>query len=599
MQAAGRKRHDPASPLSVNGCPVRPDIMNRAYLLGPLLCALTLPSMVCIAGAQILSVTQVTHAPARFERLEFVVVLKAAWDDPYRSDDIRLDLELSGPSGRPLMVPAYYEDGESGKQSVWHARCAPSETGLYRGRFVLASRAGREATETAPFTVAPSSSRGFLRPAGPWIFRFDTGEPFRGLGENLCWEARYRDDSRFFRALHENPRFNYDYMLGSLSAHGGNFTRVWMCPWNLPLEWKRVSPDTMRYTDSPAHFNPSAIRRMDRFVETAEAAGVYVMLTLDPHGALLGENWARSSYNARNGGPAATPEEFFTNPRARAQYRDRLRYLVARWGYSPRLAVWELFNEVDNAMYGQTPVRIPDDVVTAWHAEMSAYLKGIDPSGRPVTTSISHRDVAGLNRIASIDFNQRHIYRRTDTIPETIAHYVQAEGKPYVIGEFGYEWDWNRNFNEFAGQMDRDFKRGLWLGLFSPTPILPMSWWWEYFDDRGLTAYLARVRAVLDRMLADGAGDFQPIGADEPGILALAVRCGGTTFVYEENDGAAAVSGAPRIVGAPLNAVRETSIFDPETGKSSPGPAVSLHDGWWTTDPLVIQAGQSLVLSVR
>ena len=64
--------------------------------------------------------------------------------------------------------------------------------------------------------------------------------------------------------------------------------------------------------------------------------------------------------------------------------------------------MWELFNEIDNAMYGQAPERYPDRVVVEWHAEMSAYLKAIDPYGRLVTTSISHRDVAGLNQVASI-----------------------------------------------------------------------------------------------------------------------------------------------------------------------------------------------------
>lgn len=540
-----------------------------------LLLLLAVSAVLPPAAAQIRSITPLTRAPERFARMEFVVVLRAAWDDPFRSADVRLDLELTSPSGQAVTVPAYYDDGASDEDSVWHARFAPLESGRYRGRFVLVSRAGRETHACPAFDVAPSARHGFLRPATPWIFRFDDGTPFRGLGENLCWESRAHDDSRHFRELQESRRFNYDYLFAALAGHGGDFARVWMCPWNLPLEWRQVSPDTDRYTDSPARFNPSAIVRLDRFVELAEESDIHVMLTLDPHIALLGDNWARSDYNAANGGPAATPRDFFTAPAARARYRDRLRYLVARWGWSPHLAVWEFFNEVDNAMYEQKPARIPDDVVTAWHAEMSAYLKSIDPEHRLVTTSISHRDVAGLNAIPSIDFNQKHIYKRTDAIPATIRDYVAATGKPYVIGEFGYEWDWSKDFNAFAGAMDRDFKQGLWLGLFSPTPILPMSWWWEFFDERGLTAYFARVRAIRDRMLAAGGGDFQELPVAGTECAALGVRCGHTAFVYVRNASPERHDARVSLRFPSTSAER----YDPETGRSEPLAAAVATDG--------------------
>lgn len=534
---------------------------------------LALLVMVCSAGAQIESVTRITQTPARFERMDFVVILKADWDDPYRADNIRLDLELTAPSGKSLTLPAYFERGSSGQSSVWHARYAPGETGDYRGQFVLTGSAGRQVSAALSFAVAPSPHRGFLHAAGPWIFRFDNGEPFRGLGENLCWESRSNDDSRYFKPLHENQRFNFDYLLGSLSANGGNFTRVWMCPWNLPLEWKKVSPDTDRYTDDPAHFNASAINRMDQFVETTEAAGVYVLLSLDSHVGLVGDGWAHSNYNVKNGGPAATPQDFFTDPRARAQYKDKLRYLVARWGYSSHLAVWELFNEVDNAMYDQKPNRIPDDVVTAWHAEMSAYLKSIDPYGHLVTTSLSHRDVAGLNRVPSLDFNQRHIYKNTGSIPVAIRRSLKQEAKPVVVGEFGYEWDWSKNFNEFAGPMERDFKQGLWLGMFSPTPILPMSWWWEFFDERKLTPYFAAVREINERMLAAGGGEFAEVDCSATGFTSFAVRCGPTTFVYIFNPAATAVSSEIQIAVPHISSVE---VFDPETRVWKSGAAQTL-----------------------
>jgi len=518
-------------------------------------------------GAQVESVTRLTAHPSRFGRLDFVVMLKAEWQDPYHADDIRLDLELTAPSGRSLVVPCFYERGVSGASSEWLARYAPGEAGKYRGQVVLVVHGVRQAPVPVAFAVAASGARGFLHAAGPWMFRFDNGEPFRGIGENLCWEARSPDDSAFFKALNEDPRFNYEYLLGRLAASGGNFFRTWMCPWNLPLEWHKVS-DTSRYTDDPARFNASAIRRMDELVDLAGSTDTYFMLTIDPHGAFLGRGWDLNSYNAANGGPVATPAEFFTDPAARARYRDKLRYLVARWGWSPHLAVWEFFNEIDNAMYGQKPARIPDAVITAWHAEMSAYLKAVDPYGRLVTTSVSHRDVAGMNQIPTMDFSQRHIYRNTPSIPGTIRQYVLSEGKPYVIGEFAREWDWSRDFNAIAADMDHDYKLGPWLGLFSPTPILPMSWWWEFFDERRLTASLARVRAVSDRMIAAGHGDFQGIACawSGPALPVYGVQCGRTLFVLLVNEGASPAAGEVAMPPA-LTGRYASQEFDTETGQ--------------------------------
>ncbi|MGA2247407.1 MAG: cellulase family glycosylhydrolase [Verrucomicrobiota bacterium] len=536
-----------------------------------------------IALGQIESVTRLTARPCQYERLDFVIMLTARWEtSPYCAEEVRLDLKLAAPSGISVVAPAFFEHGQSGHPSVWRARFTPVEPGDYTGAFVLTHAGKTDLSAQISFAVAASGRRGFLHAANDWTLRFDNGESFRGVGENIAWEARNRDDSRFFRDLQENPRYNYEYMLGTLAANGGNFFRTWMCPWNLPLEWKTVA-NTNRYARDDGHFNASACERLDELVDLAGSLDLYLMLTLDNSGDFQGWGWRQNSYNAAQGGPAATPQDFFTDPGARAQYKDRLRYLVARWGYSPNLGAWEFFNEIDNLMHG-LPQQIPDDVVTAWHAEMSAYLKSIDPYHHLVTTSISHRTVAGLNEIPSLDFNQRHIYGhdgrgQTATFPDVLRRSSRDEAKPLVIGEYGFEWDWNRNFDELAAGMDGDFKRGLWLGLFSPTPILPMSWWWEYFDHRGVTPYISRVRSMLDRMLAAGNGSFAEATAQWHGPRAdvLAVRCGETIFVLIGNEGTNAITGELSVLLAPAQEYC-ISAFDPERNVTCPLPSLSSGD---------------------
>jgi len=166
-----------------------------------------------------------------------------------------------------------------------------------------------------------------------------------------------------------------------------------------------------------------------------------------------------------------------------------------------------------------------------------------------------------LNSIPDMDVNQKHIYKNTLGIPSEIDRYETTFGKPYVIGEFGYEWDWSKNFDDFADGMDIDFKRGLWLGLFSSTPVLPMSWWWEYFDHRGTDKYIARVRTIADRMMSAGGGSFAPVKMDSiAGTRVMAVKCGKKTFVYIGN-----ITGAAIKVSAPIKG----QLYDPEKGTFS------------------------------
>ncbi|RVU03004.1 DUF5060 domain-containing protein [Mucilaginibacter limnophilus] len=476
--------------------------------------------------AQISAVESITAKPLQYRKTEFNIKLTASWENPYLQQDVALDMQVNAPSGKTLTLPCYYASGESGKPSLWKARFAPQEKGKYSYRFVL-GKTGKVVSKSADgyFTVASSKSDGFLHVKNNWVLQFDNGKPFRGIAENICWESRDNDDSKYFKALHENNKYNYEYMLRSFAGHGGNFFRTWICRWNLPIDWKKGFNNS-RYQPSEEYFNPSAVQRLDRLVNLSDSLGLYIMLCMGP-----------GAYSTRDGGFSPNAADFFVNPKSKQRYKDRLRYIVARWGYSTSIGAWEFFNEVDNVQFGNKDKPISGDSIVQWHDEMSTYLKRLDPYRHIVTTSISHRDINGLNSLKNIDINQKHIYKNTFIIPETIEKYEQDYGKPYVIGEFGYEYDWSKNFDEFAKGMDSDFKRGLWYGLFSSTPILPMSWWWEYFNNRGTDAYYKNVKLIADIMINAGKGSFERIelSASNYNIKAYGVKCGTKTFIYVWN----------------------------------------------------------------
>ena len=472
-----------------------------------------------LAAAQTLGV----EGPARvklYARADFAVTTPSVPSNPYLQEEAALDMLLTAPSGKELMLPCFW----TGEGTKWAARFTPQEKGRYTYVFRYREAGKPElVSDQGSFRVCGKKGSGILHTADNWILKFDDGTPYRGVGENICWESRTSDDSKFFRELHERwDRYNYDVLLPEFAAAGGNFVRMWMCSWNFPID-RHDNFNNRRYTVSDEYYNPSAVARLDHVVELAEKLDIKIMLCMGP-------------------GDVRTDASFFTDNEPKARYCNRLRYIVARWGYSPSIGMWEFFNEIDNIQFRNSQMPIPASDITDWHDQMSTYLKSIDPFEHIVTTSISHRDVEGMNDLPDLDINQKHIYCATSAIPGTIVQYEERHHKPYIIGEFGYEWDWSKNFDDFADDMDIDFKRGLWYGLFTPTPVTPMSWWWEYFDNRGMVPYFKGVRKVSDLMLASGGGSFEKLEAEANGAEAFAVRCGKRIFAYVFNPGAEAVN---------------------------------------------------------
>ena len=116
--------------------------------------------------------------------------------------------------------------------------------------------------------------------------------------------------------------------------------------------------------------------------------------------------WPVNPYCITNGGPCVNPNAFFTNSTARTLFQKRLRYLVARYGYSQNLLGWEFCNEIDNdyAFLSSTDV-------ANWHSLMGDWFRANDPFGHLRTTSLtsasSHPEIWNLSQM---DFCSEHAY---------------------------------------------------------------------------------------------------------------------------------------------------------------------------------------------
>lgn len=381
--------------------------------------------------------------------------IKSQLINPFDNTEIKVDLLVTTPSNEKIIQPGFY-DGAQDEVSSWGVRFTPLETGKYSFQFMIENQRDTIISKTFSVHVIPSERNGFLRlnPQSDYTLKYDAGKLFRGFGENVCWSD------------------NFEHYFKKLNAVGCNFVRIWMCPWNLYLEW--AEPGLGKY-------NLQNAAQLDSVLSLAEKYDIYIMLCFDYHGVVqkqqgyFHENkWNENPYNQKNGGPCKTQSDFFSSPIAKKCYKNRLNYIVARYAFSPHIFAWEFWNEVD-----LTAGKL-EDIIT-WHREMAAYLREIDPYKHLITTSFSSMEIPEIWQINEIDITQTHLYNKpnyAEFIPETIARHILKYQKPHVIGEFGSDYRGSKETRENDPQ-NAAIHNGLWAGLFSPTPISPLSWWWD------------------------------------------------------------------------------------------------------------------------
>ena len=68
----------------------------------------------------------------QYMKAEWNISLIEKWDNPYDQEQIALDMIFISPDGSKGVLPCFFVDGESGKQSLWKARFAAKQTGVYQ-----------------------------------------------------------------------------------------------------------------------------------------------------------------------------------------------------------------------------------------------------------------------------------------------------------------------------------------------------------------------------------------------------------------------------------------------------------------------------------
>lgn len=454
---------------------------------------------------------EVAPGPAslpQFARYEAAFQADGTWTNPFDPDQVAIDALIRTPGGRELTVPAFffqdYERDLAGGYEMllpkgspgWRMRFAPAEPGVYRWKLRLRN-AGRELLSPEhSFTCTASGERhGYLRisPANPRYFEYDDGTPFFGIGMNIATLG----PERLAAADRWYERF---------AAAGGNLVRSWWCASGTDVE----SAASQRAGEGAGRYRQEDCWRIDHLLQQCERLGLHMMCCIETQQYLRRDAWwPFFSYSSAQGGPLSAPADFFTDGNARRLFRNRLRYLVARWSYSTSVYAWQFWNEV-SASNDFRPAPVAD-----WHREMAAYLRGIDPAAHLIHTNFGnldgYREIDGLPEMEVVSSN---IYSRRDMAQTGVwgtRYLADRYRKPFLLTEYGV--------GHHGGWVPEDptgiiVHNGLWGPVMSGSAGTGMPWGWgDWIDALDLYRYWKPL-AGLVRDVPFSKRDWRPLSVE-------------------------------------------------------------------------------------
>lgn len=202
-------------------------------------------------------------------------------------------------------------------------------------------------------------------------------EGFFGVGQNIpdvsCYDCQNLPCAGLEMYCGENtdmplyPEVYRRYLqeLDEASANGVNYFRTLIAPYNFEIEFEEINDYTGRL---------NCAWELDQVIQKLKENEMRVHLNLQVHYVLDMPNlfsiqsWDWTGYNDQRG--CSIPGDrgycyhtdlglkesllFFTNERAKYHYKNRLRYLISRYGYSSNIGLLELFSEING--FGAKPV---------------------------------------------------------------------------------------------------------------------------------------------------------------------------------------------------------------------------------------------------
>ncbi len=406
----------------------------------------------------------------QYEKLEITVDFEGTYQYPYNPDNIDLTAYFTAPDGKKYIMPGFLYsgkvDGVNISDAVWKVRFTPVIAGEWEYYVEVRNPKGKAKSEKFSFECfAPASpKKGFARISrrDPLFFEFENGEYYYPIGQNVAWAPSVQMFDHYFSKMHENMY---------------NWTRVWMSSWQCAIEWLDVGD-----YHGLNNYNLKNAKLLDDITDLAKKYDLYFQLVLNQHGQLstkVDPEWLNNPYNKKNGGPCEKPADFLTDPEAKRLYKMRMRYIVARWGYSTNILAWEPWNELTLMDNYDSNLDIP------WQKEMGCYLNSIDPYRHMITTSYFGNFPKEIWKLPEISYGQIHMYTpEIVTTLDGLYMIMKDYKKAYFVGEYGGS---NLSGIDIQDPDATVHHNGIWAAYMTVSSGDAMPWQWDdYIDPRNL-----------------------------------------------------------------------------------------------------------------
>ncbi len=494
------------------------------------------------------------------EKQEWIFGLNRFFQNPYNPEEISVDLQVELPDGRQVSQPGFFfqhvkrqyinevESWELEGKHDWRVRFNPWMDGVHKWKLqvVYTSPEGGKPvrlTQQGSFrSEGLNGARGFVLQSAkdPRYFEFQNGEFFYPMGHTMRSPTDRRPGiyepplMKTLDAAEDKGTELYADWFRRMKENGGNFARIWVSNWWLGLEWNS------RHTGyhGRKYFNQVNAARLDRLVELAEQNGMYLNIETTNHGTFSSTTdaeWDENpwSWYSTDEGPLQYASDFVNSDEAKRWHEYKMRYLIARVGYSPSVAFWGVLTETEwTEAYNRTfrnidpkkkkeyqPSPYKSDAyrepLKQWTNATAAYFKKANAHPTLATTHFSNpgngKDFWRLPELSVIynnaysgffhrvrpelpQVNERkvnHAYpevgRKNDYFHSGIVREVfgyaeffkpiAQEDRVVIIGEWG-----GRPSNNNDDHLIAEFHSGLWSSMVTELSGVGGFWWYNLVD---------------------------------------------------------------------------------------------------------------------
>jgi hypothetical protein len=470
--------------------------------------------------------------------------------NPYDPQQMAVDVAFyrpSSPNSNPVIRHGFYYkvvgDNHTFNQPAtdwtkqatvtypWRIRFAPDELGtwmaypvVYINNQVVQSSLGYQ------FTVVASSNPGFIQkgPNPSYLQYSGSGATYIPVGNNYAWALNKStgglnqcNSANCFDT--QDARMNYTAIaelnnfvnLLTASPNGANTTRLLMAPWGFQIEMEKLGNYDSRQIEMSV---------LDDYISLLEQKNIKLVLGQgvvdfgnfatwqDP--TKYAEGWNANPYNGSISslhGPnssqpypnasfkgitgIATPQDLF-NPynigysTALQFYKNRWRYIDARWGYSTAISTYELLTEVDqmsdaggnNIYWGKTPM---EPNVSSWLNSITQYLK-VDLATKHLTT-VSYAGTADPFKInlpqqsqifgsSNLDIVSGHIYGCREALARLNFKWMQDGKNAFPAKPVYFNESDDIFFDDTNLCTDMSMHNNTWASIFSGAMGPGLTW---------------------------------------------------------------------------------------------------------------------------